>query len=143
MTNSSIESDPNEPLLRRLRRMGLILTRDHKLADSILREAFLSANRAGNSTDRDYSELDLFELGFDAFDDAVHRKGAVITPTRAASNDGSLGNWVNQLTYVERVATSLLLVERMTPKQAAILSGRPPNILRVGLTKALQNCERN
>ncbi|GGB62255.1 hypothetical protein [Henriciella pelagia] len=127
----------HEPLLRRLRRMGRILTGDQKVADSVLENAFVrarSAIRPGNSL---ITASDIFKLGFDAFDDAVHRKGVVVILNRAGTRDGSLGERVNQLSYVERVAIALLLVENMTPRGAAILSGRPASLLENSLVTAI------
>ncbi|MEM5517064.1 hypothetical protein WNY37_08880 [Henriciella sp. AS95] len=81
---------------------------------------------------------DIFKLGFDAFDDAVHRKGVVVLLNRAGARDGSLGERVNQLSYVERVAIALLLIENMSPKVAAILSGRPASVLEESLSSAIE-----
>ena len=129
-----------EPLLRRLRRMGLVLTGDQTLADGILQDAFVRARNAIRST-RDITERDVFKLGFDAFDDAVHRKGVVVILNRAARRDGSLSDRVNRLNYVERVAIALLVVENMSPRAGAILSGRPPQLLENALADAINKLE--
>lgn len=126
----------SEPLLRRLRRMGLILTGDQKLADGILQEAFTRARQAFSGSSG-VTEKDIFKLGFDAFDDAVHRKGVVVILSRAARRDNSLGERVNGLSYVERVSIALLLVENMTPRAGAILSGRPASMLEDSLGTAM------
>ena len=133
MTPSSAE---REPLLRRLRRIGLILTGDQMLADGILSDAFVRARGAIRHAD-DIDEMDVFKLGFDAFEDALHRKGAVIVLHRAGRGDGSLGDRVSRLTYVERVAVSLLVVEKLSLRASAILSGRPTSVLENARTDAL------
>ncbi len=138
LTTSSTE---NEPLLRRLRRMGLVLTGDQQLADGILRDAFMRAQNAVSAS-QELSEKDIFKLGFDAFDDAVHRKGVVVILNRAGSRDGSLGDRVNRLSYVERVAIALLVVENMTPKEGAVLSGLPGPLLENALTDAMTKLEQ-
>ncbi|WP_143435638.1 hypothetical protein [Henriciella aquimarina] len=129
-----------ESLLRRIRRMGLILTGDQKLADGILEDAFTQARKAFDATS-DISGKDIFKLGFDAFDDAVHRKGVVVLLNRGAKPGGTLSERVNSLSYVERVAIALLLVENMTPKAGAILSGRPPSVLEHALGEAMTKLE--
>lgn len=117
--------------------MGLILTGDQKLADGILQNAFERARSAVSGREKQLSELDVFKLGFDAFDDAVHRKGVVVLLPRTVARDGSLSDKVNQLSYVERVSISLLLIEKMRPKDAAALSGRPQSLLHDSLSRAL------
>ena len=133
MTPSSSE---REPLLRRLRRIGLILTGDQTLADGILGDAFVRARSAIRRAD-DIDEMDVFKLGFDAFEDALHRKGVVVILRPAGRGDGSLGDRVSRLPYVERVAVSLLVVEKLSPRASAILSGRPAAVLEDALTNAL------
>ena len=120
--------------------MGLVLTGDQTLADGILQDAFVRALQAIRSSG-DITERDVFKLGFDAFDDAVHRKGVVVILDRAAKRDGSLSDRVNRLSYVERVAIALLLVENMSPKAGAILSGRPPQVLENALSDAILKLE--
>lgn len=131
-------SSEREPLLRRLRRMGRILTGDQKVADSVLEDAFVRARSAIRAPEAFIAATDIFKLGFDAFDDAVHRKGVVVLLNRAGARDGSLGERVNQLSYVERVAIALLLIENMSPKVAAILSGRPASVLEESLSSAIE-----
>lgn len=133
-------SEENEPLLRRLRRMGLILTGDQKLADGILQDAFARARRT-ISGPRDISEQDILKLGFDAFEDAVHRKGVVVILDRAGKRDGSLGDHVNKLSYIERIAIALLLIENMSPKAGASISRRPPAVLEEALADAMGKLE--
>ena len=122
--------------------MGLVLTGDQQLADGILRDAFTKARQAFKSGSG-ASEKDIFKLGFDAFDDAVHRKGVVVILDRAGKRDGSLSESVNNLSYVERVAIALLLIENMSPKRGAILSGRPASVLEESLTVAMSKLEMN
>lgn len=140
MSLTPIHTTDSEPLLRRVRRMGLVLTGDQQLADGILRDAFLRARTAFQSS-HDLNDQDVFKLGFDAYDDAVHKKGVVVILGRSGKNDGTLGGRVNQLSYVERVAIALLLVEDMSPKAGAVLSGRPPQVLEEALSTALKKLE--
>ncbi len=129
-----------EPILKRLRRMGLILTGDQKLADGILQDAFQRARNADPDAE-DISEENVLKIGFHAFDDAVHRKGVVVILNRAGNRDGSLGDHVNKLSYVERLAIALLHIEKMTPMRAASLSGRPASVLQEALGDAMQKLE--
>ncbi len=133
--NRPSETNPIS-LLQRLRRMGLIITGNQNVADAILRDAFHRANAAFTSS-IDANEDDIFKLGFDAFDDAVHRKGVVVLMGRRPKEDGSLWSAVHNLTYFERLSIALLLVEEMSPREAAILSGRPPQTLDLALEHAL------
>lgn len=137
MRIETFSSTAGEPLLRRLRRMGWILTGDQQVADSVVQTAFDRARQSLARSDDVITEADVFRLGFDAFDDAVHQKGVVVLLNREKPSDGSLGDDVRRLTYVERVAIALLIVEEMSPKQAAILSGRPAGILENCLKSAL------
>ena len=125
------------PMLQQLRRIGRVLTGDQKLADGILHDAFMRAENAmdtGGSIDR----MDVVKLGFKAFEDAVHRKGRVVILKRACAwCGGSLGDRVSRLSYVERVAVALLLVESMTPCAGAALSGRPAQVLEEALATAM------
>ena len=140
MSLTPIHPIDSEPLLRRLRRMGLVLTGDQTLADGILRDAFLRARGAFDSP-QDVSHQDVFKLGFDAYDDAVHKKGVVVILGRAGRKSGTLEERVNALSYVERVAIALLLVEEMSPRAGAILSGRPAVVLEDALAGALMKLE--
>jgi hypothetical protein len=114
----------------------LILTGDQKLADGILKDAFLRARSAIRHAD-DIDKMDVFKLGFDAFEDALHRKGVVIVLNRSGQGDGSIGDRVSRLTYIERVAVSLLVVEKLSPRASATLSGRPASVLENALADAL------
>ena len=107
------------------------------MADSVLQTAFDRARQSLAGSDDVITEDDVFRLGFDAFDDAVHQKGVVVILNRGKPSDGSLGDDVRRLTYVERIAIALLIVEEMSLKQAAILSGRPVGILDNCLKSAL------
>ncbi|WP_084418410.1 hypothetical protein [Henriciella litoralis] len=127
-------------LLRRLRRLGLILTGDQTLADGILEAAFLRA-RPAVQAQRNISPQDIFKLAFDAFDDAIHRKGVVVILTTSRDEDGSLNGRVRSLTYVERVAVALILVEDMSPHDAMVLSGRPSQILENSLNSAIKKLD--
>ncbi|MEQ9317377.1 MAG: hypothetical protein RLN72_16115 [Henriciella sp.] len=121
--------------------MGLILIGDQKLADGILQSAFMRARAANTNAEERLSHSDLIQLGFDAFDDAVHRKGVVVVLAPILARDGSLKDQVGQLTYNERVSISLLMIEDMLLKDAAILSGLPNRILQDGLESALSKLD--
>lgn len=121
--------------------MGLVLIGDQKLADSILKGAFIRAGAARGSASERLSSSDLIRLGFDAFDDAVHRKGVVVVLAPILARDGSLKDQVNQLTYNERVSISLLMIEDMMIRDASILSGLPNRILQDGLASALSKLD--
>ena len=137
MLQAKSPSDPGPlSLLQRMRRMGLIITGNQNVADAILRDAFHKASAAFASA-VDANEDDIFKLGFDAFYDAVHRKGVVVLIGRASKEDGSLWSAVHNLTYFERLSIALLLVEEMSPREAAILSGRPPQTLELALEYAV------
>lgn len=116
--------------------MGLVITGNQEIADAILRDAFQRA-AAAFPPDAAAAEEDIFKLGFDAFDDAVHRKGVVVLMGHRPKNDGTLWGGVHNLTYFERVAIALLLVEEMSSREAAILSGRPPQTLELALEQAV------
>lgn len=129
-------------LLGRLRRMGLLLTGDQALADAILREAFLRA-RAAFARGDNVSEEDIFKLGFDAFDNAVKRRGIVVILNRKRSRGGGLGATISELEHDERIALSLLVMEDIELKDAAILSGRPAWMLERSLASAVSKLERS
>ena len=140
MQTTSISDPGHVSLLQRLRRMGLVLIGNQKTADAILRDAFNMAAEAFGPPDG-ASESDIFRLGFDAFDNAVHRRGKLVLLGRPMEKDGNLASGVHNLTYVERLSISLLLVEEMTPREAAVMSGRPPQVLEKALVDAINKLD--
>lgn len=141
MSNIVSSAQGGEPLLTRLRRMGWILTGEQQVADSVLQTAFERSRTVLAGLGDQLTELDLFKLGFDAFDDAAHQKGVVVILKQPLRRGGTLGDDIKGLTYVERIAVALMLVEGMPARMAAILSGRPQRILEESLTAAVAKLE--
>ena len=141
MSNIIPTSQGVVPLLTRLRRMGWILTGEQSVADSVLQSAFERSRTVLDGLGDRLTELDLFKLGFDAFEDAAHQKGVVVILSRPQHRGGTLGDDIRGLSYVERIAVALMLVEEMPAQKAAILSGRPQRILQESLITAVAKLE--
>ncbi|MEE2878432.1 MAG: hypothetical protein VX593_05450 [Pseudomonadota bacterium] len=136
MQSAIASSSAPQPLLKQLRRIGLVLTGDQKLADGILMGA-MTRTASLPKGQRPVNDAGVTKIGFDAYDAACMGRGAIAILTRLITHDGSLSGRVSQLSYLERIAVSLLLIEDMTAIDGASLSGRPALMLEEALASAL------